>query len=88
MTDLEATTRARDAVLARMVPLETQREVGELVAVAEASGGLCPRKGRALVAALLRVGLLARVGPGRVMAGPRFRAPVKEEVPTTVGRKR
>lgn len=86
MTDLEATTRARDAVLARMVPLATQREVGELVAVAEASGGLCPRKGRALVGALLRAGYLAKVRAGVVTAGPRFpRAVVKEEVPTAVG---
>lgn len=88
MTPLEATTRAREAMLGRALPPGSVHDDGELVAAAEAAGGLCPRKGRALVAALLRVGLLARVGPGRVMAGPRFRAPVKEEVPTTVGRKR
>lgn len=72
MTPLEATTRARDAVLARMLPPATVRDVEDLVAVAEAAGGLCPRKGRALVGVLVRAGFLARVDPGRVVGGPRL----------------
>lgn len=73
MTQLEATTRARDAVLAAVLPVASLHDVGELVAVCEAAGGLCPRRGRAVVGALVRAGFLARIG-AQVAAGPRHRA--------------
>lgn len=85
MTPMEATTRARDAMLRHVLPLASAHDDADLVVVAEVAGGLCPRKGRAMVGALLRAGFLARVGPGRVMAGPRHRVLVKEEVPWNVG---
>lgn len=84
MTPLQATTRAREAVLAAVLPVASMHDPADLVAICEAAGGLCPRKGRALLAALVRVGLLARIG-GMLAAGPRYRAPCKENLPTAVG---
>lgn len=84
MTPAQATTRAREAVLAAVLPVASMHDPADLVAVCEASGGLCPRKGRALLAALVRVGLLARFG-GLLATGPRYRAPCKENLPPMVG---
>ena len=67
MTPLEATARAREAVLAAVARGICAEP--DLVAVCEASGGLCPRKGRALLRILARVGWLivdgGRYRPGR-----------------------
>lgn len=81
-----ATTRAREAMLARMLPLATPRDEADLVVVAECAGGMCPRKGRAMVGALVRAGLLSRLRPGVVIAGPRYpRGRGAEEIPCVVG---
>lgn len=67
MTPLEATARAREAVLAAVT--RGVHAEPDLVAVCEAAGGLCPRKGRALLRILARVGWLivdgGRYRPGR-----------------------
>lgn len=84
MTPMEATTRAREAVLVAVLPVASMHDPADLVAVCEASGGLCPRKGRALLGALVRVGLLVRVG-AMLTTGPRYRVAVKENLPVVVG---
>lgn len=86
MKAADATARAREAMLARMLPLATQRDEADLVVVAECAGGMCPRKGRAMVGALVRAGLLERLRPGVVVAGPRYpRWCGEEKIPCDVG---
>lgn len=85
MTPLEATNRARASVLAAVA--RGIDSAPDLVAVCEAAGGLCPRKGRAHLAVLVRVGLLIRDG-ARFVPGRRFAGMVKENLPTTVGSSR
>lgn len=62
MTPLEATARAREAVLAAVA--RGLHAEPDLVAVCEAAGGLCPRKARALLRILARVGWLSADGDG------------------------
>jgi len=72
MVALDAMHRAREALLRRVGRSAAPVEAGDLVAIAEAAGGLCPRRGRALIGVLVRVGLLARVEPAGVVRGRRW----------------
>lgn len=62
MTPLEATARAREAVLAAVA--RGVHAEPDLVAVCEAAGGLCPRKGRALLRILARARVLVATDDG------------------------
>lgn len=77
MSPDEATRRARGAVI-DAVGAAAPREVPYLLALVEASGGLCPRNGRVLIGALVRAGALSRTAAGWVGRGERFASFTKE----------
>lgn len=71
MSPEEQTRRARFAIV-DAVGLEAPREAAYLLAVVEATAGLCPRNGRVILGALVRAGALSRPSAGMIGRGERY----------------